>query len=139
MKRLLGYGSLVAGYVLISLPLYAQGLFPIINPDGNKWWILAVSIVFTVVWFLITRRISIQDETDKQTRAILVDLKENVKDLNYEHRQTREMLKHMAEKIIPLEKQVSRHNHWINGHAITHAKCPSCPDDDNHTKLTKDE
>jgi hypothetical protein len=130
MKRLIGYGSLVVGYVLISLPLYAQGLFPGIQIESMKTWMVtfAVGAIFTVLWYVVKRFVNVIDELNK-----------SVVYLTTETRLDRQNNSAMFTDMKIIKKRLNGIDDWRNKHNLLHARCELCPDEDNHVKTEGNE
>jgi len=127
MKRLIGYGSLATGYLLISLPLYAQGLFPGIQIESTKTWVFtfATGAIFTVLWYVVRRFVNVIDSLNK-----------SVIHLTTETRLDRQNNSAMNTDLKIIKKRLNGIDDWRNKHNLLHAKCPSCPDDNNHIIIT---
>lgn len=119
MKRVISYVVLVVGLTLISLPLYAQGLFPGLEVRDMKNWLItfAIGAVFTVFWYVIKRWIQLVDDLNKSVQTLTTETKM--------HRQ--EALGYKSDIKI-LKRRGNIVSNWIHQHDNLHAKCPNCPD-----------
>ncbi len=122
MKKVAIYGSLLAGLMAISAPLYAQGLFPGVEIRSMQAWIITfgLGILWTIMWFVVKRFIGVVDNLNAAVMGL-----------------TRESLTHRGEAsrygtdINILKRRANKCTDWINKHNLLHAKCPMCPDEKN--------
>ncbi len=126
MRRCLVYISLPCGLALISMPLYAQGLFPGVEVGSLKTWLITFGIgaMFTILWYMIRRWINLVDDLGKSLAGLTLEMKMHRSEANQ-----------YGTDINILKRRVNRINDWCNKHNIIHAKCPSCPEYANEIKL----
>ena len=119
MKRVIWYGILITGLVLICLPVFAQGVFPGLEVrDMTNWMItFATGAVFTILWYLIKRWIGVVDDLRKSVESLTLETKLHRqeagaygKDIN--------ILKNVTNGLIDFK----------NKHIQLHAKCRTCPE-----------
>jgi hypothetical protein len=125
MKRLIIYLSLPVGLLLITMPLYAQGLFPGVEYRDMKTWAFTfvISAMFMVLWYMVKRWITLVDR-----------LNDSVGLLSHETKLHRVESTQFGVDINILKRRMNKFNDWCNKHNIIHAKCPHCPDIPNDTK-----
>ena len=112
------YVALGLGLVVSSVPAWAQGLFPGLEVDNLSNWLLTffIGAVFTVIWYMIKRWISVTD-----------DLKRSVEWLTMETKLHRQEASQYGTDIKVLKKRANGIDDWINKHLHDHAHCDFCP------------
>ena len=122
MKQWLWYGTLGAGLLMTSAPVWAQGLFPGLEVRDMSNWFLTffVAAVFTIMWYLVRRWIDLTD-----------DVRKAVNKLTLESRLHRQEAGQYGVDINILKKRANRHTDWIHRHNKLHAKCGRCPEIEN--------
>lgn len=122
MIKRLWYGVLAVGMLLISSPVWAQGLFPGLEIRDMSQWFLTffVAAVFSIMWWMIRRWIGFTDE-----------LRKSVDGLTLETRLHRQEAGQYSTDINILKRRVNRHTDWMHRHNKIHARCPSCPEIEN--------
>jgi hypothetical protein len=123
MKRLIIYLSLPVGLLLITLPLYAQGLFPGIEHRDMRMWgfTFFVGAVFTILWYMLKRWITLVDR-----------LNDSVGLLSHETKLHRVEASQYGVDINILKRRMNKITDWCNKHNLIHAKCKHCPDTPNN-------
>ena len=122
MKRVIWYGILITGLVLICLPVFAQGLFPGLEIRTMQNWFITfgVGAIFTVIWYVVRRWIAIIDSLQKSVNMLAVDTR-----LDSQKGAANEM------ELKILKKRTNKIFDWAHKHDNLHAKCPHCPETDN--------
>ena len=125
MNRMWWYVILGVGLTTISLPLFAQGLFPGVEIRSMSNWLVTfgVGAIFTVLWYMVKRWIDAIDSLQKSVYQLTTETKL--------HRQE---ASGYCKDINILKRRQNITTNWIHHHEKLHAKCTQCPDNTNTYK-----
>ena len=130
MKRVIWYGILITGLVLICLPAFAQGLFPGLEVRDMKNWLMtfAVGAAFTVLWYAVKRYIDTVDKKNEMLMREIDKLSVAVVSLTLETKLHRKESNGYDKDINILKNVTNALTDFKNKHIQFHAKCRICPE-----------